>query len=357
MDIGIEEISPWWKSIVITALFCLVIAIVTNQVWPGNIYDDLIVSFGYGMSAVIPARLLSYFFPQLSYRLVNVCSVSTAMLLGTTNAFFWLNDPDSPQSLATMKVVILLALIFTVLCFYYFYNYENRLMMQQAIEAARLKQAEQEKALALSQLGQLHSQIEPHFLFNTLANAIALIDQDTETAKRVLVRLTDMFRSNLNKNRAQYTTVAEEITFISAYLDIQQIRLGERLRYQVSHHNVDLQQRIPPLLIQPLIENALAYGIEPKAQGGQIEIVFSETDGELIVEVIDDGNGFQPDSASGGHGLGLENIRRRLQALFGEQGSLSIKEPASGGVIAILRLPKKQFVEHPAVSVEQPSLK
>ncbi|UXI03766.1 sensor histidine kinase [Photobacterium sp. TY1-4] len=345
MDTMVEELSPWWKSIGMTALFCLVIAIATTLVWPGSFYDDLIVSFGYGMSAVIPARLITYGFPQLSHRFVTVSSVLTAMLLGTANAYFWLNDPDSTQFLETMKTVILLALIFTVLCFYYFYSYEKRLLMQQAIEAARLKQAEQEKALALSQLGQLQSQIEPHFLFNTLANAIALIDQDKETAKHVLVRLTDMFRGNLNKSRAQYTTLAEEIAFISAYLDIQKIRLGDRLDYDITHHNVDLQQQIPPLMIQPLVENAVDYGIESKAEGGRIALVFSEAEGVLSVEVMDNGNGFQPNAVSGGHGLGIENIRNRLQALYGEQGSLSIKEPPEGGVIATLRVPSIQQVK------------
>lgn len=334
---------PWIKSVGITSVFCLVIAIATYVVWPDNFYDDLMISFGYGFSAIASARLLNYFFPNMTFRQVNILSVSAAMIFGTVNAFYWLSDYSEFQSFSAMKPVILLALVFTLICFYYFYSYEQKLIVQQEMEQARRKQSEQEKALLLSQLQQLQSQIEPHFLFNTLANAIALIDQDAEKAKLMLVRLTDLLRTNLHKSRENVTTLEEEVALISAYLDIQQIRLGDRLSYQISNNGVSTLQSIPPLLLQPLVENAVYYGIEPKGAGGHIDLLIEENEGELVLQVKDNGNGVQPTMSSGGHGLGLENIRVRLATLFDNKASLTIKEPSEGGVTAIIKLPKAQL--------------
>ncbi|MCW8330234.1 histidine kinase [Photobacterium sp. SDRW27] len=333
----------WLRTVGVTSVFCVVIAVATNFVWPDNFYDDLIISFGYGFSAIVSARLLSHFFPGMTFRQVNILSVSAAMLFGTINAFYWLSDYEHFQSFTQMKPVILLALIFTVVCFYYFYAYEQKLVAQQEMEQAKRKQSEQEKALALSQLQQLQSQIEPHFLFNTLANSIALIDQEPAKAKRMLERLTDLLRTNLHRNRESLTTLEEEVALISAYLDIQQIRLGDRLSYQVTNNGVNLFQCIPPLLLQPLVENAVYYGIEPKGDGGHIELRIEENDSELLLQVIDNGYGIQPEMSSGGHGLGLENIRSRLAALFDKKASLTIKEPAAGGVTATIILPKAQL--------------
>lgn len=333
----------WLKSVGITSVFCLVIAIATYIVWPDNFYEDLAISFGYGASAIASARLASYFFPNLSFRKVNIFTVSSAMMFGTANAFYWLSGSGTFQSFSEMKPVIMLALIFTLICFYYFYSYEQRLIAQQEMEQVRRQQSEQEKALALSQLRHLQSQIEPHFLFNTLANAIALIDQDAAKAKLMLVRLTDLLHTNLHKNRASVTTLEEEIKLISAYLDIQQIRLGDRLSYQIITIDVSMLQCIPPLLLQPLVENAVYYGIEPKGEGGYVELHIEENDRDLVLQVKDNGNGIQPTMSSGGNGLGLENIRARLASLFDNKASLTIKEPAEGGVTATIRLPKAQL--------------
>ncbi|MGF1729163.1 sensor histidine kinase [Photobacterium kasasachensis] len=335
---------PWLKSVAITSGFCLGIAIVTYIVWPDNFYEDLAISFGYGASAIATARFTTYFFPSLSYRQVNVLTVLSAMVLGTANAFYWLSGPDTYQSLAEMKPVIMLALLFTLICFYYFYSYEQKLLAQHEVEQVRRKQSEQEKALVLSQLRQLQSQIEPHFLFNTLANAIALIDQDTAKAKLMLVRLTDLLHTNLHRTRADVTTLEEEIGLISAYLDIQQIRLGDRLSYQIISNDVSLTLPIPPFLIQPLVENAVYYGIEPKGEGGAIELHIEEYKHELVVQVKDNGKGIQPTMSSGGNGVSLENIRGRLASLFDNKASLTIKEPLEGGVTATIRLPKAQLM-------------
>lgn len=334
---------PWMKSVGITSAFCLAIAVVTYIVWPDNFYEDLAISFGYGASAIVSARLTSYFLPNLSFRQVNILTVSSAMVFGTANAFYWLRGPDTFQSFSEMKPVIMLALVFTLICFYYFYSYEQRLIAQQEMEQVRRQQSEQEKALALSQLRQLQSQIEPHFLFNTLANAIALIDQDTAKAKLMLVRLTDLLHTNLHKNRGSVTTLEEEVKLISAYLDIQQIRLGDRLSYQVISNDVSMSLHIPPFLLQPLVENAVYYGIEPKGGGGHIELCIEENECDLLLQVKDNGNGIQAAMLSGGNGLGLENIRARLASLFDNKASLTIKEPVEGGVTATIQLPKAQL--------------
>ncbi len=193
--------------------------------------------------------------------------------------------------------------------------------------------------VVLSQLKQLQSQIEPHFLFNTLATISALIETDGDKAKLMLDKLTELLRVTLRNSRSEQSTIAQESDLLDAYLNIQKIRLGERLSFNIDNSQVDSSQVIPPFLIQPLVENALTHGIEPKAAGGNISIRFSVESERLVIDVVDNGLGLSSTSSSGGHGVGLSNIRQRIAMLFDEQATLSIKEQATGGVSAQLRLP------------------
>ncbi|MCW8332366.1 sensor histidine kinase [Vibrio paucivorans] len=324
------------KSLAWTSLFCTVIAFTTQTIWPSSLWEHLAISFGYGYSAVISAHLIAWLKPNFSLREINIYSLLVAMVLGSGNAYFWLNKYEKFSHIGSMKPVVFLGFVFTVACFFYFYAHEQKLQAQKALEVAKRKQSEQEKALILSQLKQLQSQIEPHFLFNTLANINALISSEPKSAQMMLERLTDLLRGTLQSSRQKHTNLQGELDLVDAYLSIQKIRLGNRLNFTIDNQ-VEHGVTLPPLILQPLVENALQHGIEPKEQGGQITIrAFVEED-DTVIEVLDTGVGLTAGAQHTGHGIGLDNIRQRLLGLFGEFASLTIAEHVEGGVKATLR--------------------
>lgn len=205
------------------------------------------------------------------------------------------------------------------------------------VKQRRMNEMESEKRQMEAQLKMLQAQIEPHFLFNTLANVSSLIDSDPALAKKLLERLNDWLRIALVRTRSDNATLGDELEMLENYLQILKIRFGERLRWDVQVQGEMRDMKFPPMLLQPLVENAVRHGIEPKIGGGEILLraVLSET--QLRIEVSDTGVGLlNKDSA----GTGLANVRARLAALFGERGRLMLESNVNGGVTAILELPR-----------------
>lgn len=326
------------KNILFTTMFCLVIALTTMTVWKGAFYIHLLISLGFGYSAIVASFLLNTLLPKLPQQVEIIVSLSISLLVGTLNAQFLVQDYYGKE-VDELKSVIMLGLVFTSVCYYYFYTREQKVLAEQAIETLKRKQVEQEKALLLSQLKQMQSQIEPHFLFNTLANINALLRTDVAKAELMLEKLTALLRVSLTSSRESYTSIANEQEILMAYLSIQQIRLGERLCYDVNVDEDILGDIIPPFLIQPLVENAIKHGIEPKCDGGNIEVTIKRLNANIEIEVRDNGIGFQVHSTTSGHGVGLENIKQRLHALYPGRGECNITEPMSGGVCVQLTFP------------------
>ena len=205
------------------------------------------------------------------------------------------------------------------------------------VKQRRMNEMESEKRQMEAQLKMLQAQIEPHFLFNTLANVSSLIDSDPALSKKLLERLNDWLRIALVRTRSDNATLGDELEMLENYLQILKIRFGERLRWTTDVDGEALRRSFPPMLLQPLVENAVRHGIEPKIGGGEIIIRTMLSDEALRIEVSDTGVGLlDKDSA----GTGLANVRARLATLFGEQGRLTLEANASGGVTAVLELPK-----------------
>lgn len=323
------------KSLTFTALFCFVIALGTQAIWPSPLRGHLIISFGYGVSAYLCALVLGAVFPSLSTRHVNLLALAGAMVLGTTNAYIWLNQYPGFDTLAALKPVMMLGLMFTALCFFYFYAHEQKLVAENALEVAKRRQSEQEKALLLSQLKQLQSQIEPHFLFNTLANVNVLIASEPHKAQRMLEKLTDLLRSSM-RHREGVSTLKDELELIDAYLGIQSIRLGNRLRYSLPNDPQWHALCLPPMLLQPLVENAIEHGIEPKAEGGEVNVTIERQQDAIVLTVSDNGAGLG--EIPKGNGIALENVRQRLHGLFGRDAKFMLTQNAKGGVTAAIRI-------------------
>ena len=193
-----------------------------------------------------------------------------------------------------------------------------------------------------AQLKMLRYQLNPHFLFNTL-NAIStlILDQQSDTANRMVTRLSAFLRHSLDSDPMHQVTLAQELEAIRLYLEIEQLRFEDRLRVVEQVEPVALTALLPSLLLQPLIENAIKYAVAPRIEGGRIEIGAHVEQDTLVLRLQDDGPGCKAllEPAGPGHGVGLVNTRERLRVLYGAAQSLQIDSPASGGCRITLRLP------------------
>jgi len=198
------------------------------------------------------------------------------------------------------------------------------------------KLAEQEKALLQARMDALISQINPHFLFNTLNTISSLIRFDPDTARTLLLKLSNILRRRL-KAQVHFAPLQQELDFIDDYLDIEVARFGRdklQIRKEISPDTLDMV--VPSMILQPLVENALRHGIAPKIEGGTITLRANRGRGRLIVEVIDDGVGIseQRPSELQGSGIGISNVRERLKVVYGQDFLLKIdSEPGKGTAI------------------------
>ncbi len=226
----------------------------------------------------------------------------------------------------------------------------TRLLAAQAdLAQAETKRQAQEKLLLETELKLLQAQIEPHFLFNTLSNVIGLIRKEPDAAEQTLINLTTLLRSSLKRTRAQSVTLEEEFTIVKAYLEIQAIRMQGRLEYVFSpekweDNEVLSQWPLPPLLIQPLVENAIKHGIDPSETGGRVQVRARCENDELHVTVSDTGIGINIDNTApvnkSGAGTGLSNVRNRLKTLYDGKASMTISDNSPSGLIVALTIPR-----------------
>jgi hypothetical protein len=197
-----------------------------------------------------------------------------------------------------------------------------------------------ERQAVQAQLRLLQAQIEPHMLFNTLANLQGLIAIDPARAGAMLDHLIQYLRATLAATRLDTTSLAQEFDAIEAYLGLMGVRMGERLRHRITLPDALRDARLPPMLLQPLVENAIVHGLEPNIFGGEILVTASAHEGVLEIFVADTGLGVDGDGAQDkGGGIGLATTRERLQALYGERAQLQLSANVPRGTLARLTLP------------------
>jgi len=175
---------------------------------------------------------------------------------------------------------------------------------------------------------------------DTLSNVIGMIREQPDTAEKTLTDLTRLLRVSLKRTRSEQSTLDDELTIIRALLEIHQIRMGERLTWSVEVTEEGLRQlTLPPMLLQPLVENALQHGIEPLEEGGSISVAARREGDRLVVTVTDTGAGPSATSSGASAGVGLVNVQSRLAALYGHAASLVLTENPPQGMVATLSLP------------------
>jgi sensor histidine kinase YesM len=208
-----------------------------------------------------------------------------------------------------------------------------------AAEVSRAQiDAEQLRAgMAEARLQALQAQVEPHFLFNTLAHVKWLYRRDADSGRRMLGRLVDYLHGALPQVRQSTTTLEQELRLAQAYLDIQQLRIGGRLVFSIDVPEEIARLRFPPLMLLTLVENSIKHGIAPQTGGGTIGIRAEADEKRLRIEVRDTGAGLR---AAKGSGLGLANVRARLAALFGAGARLVIEPNTPHGVVAAIEIPR-----------------
>ena len=242
----------------------------------------------------------------------------------------WLRDPKWVAAMAASSLVI--SVILSVIFFWR----ARHARAEAELDRTRLRAERVEREALLANLRALQAQIEPHFLFNTLANVTSLIDPDPAKAKRMLESFIRFLRASLAATRSDSTTLADESELIAAYLDILQIRMGSRLRYTIDVPAELHGFALPPMLLQPVIENAIRHGLEPKVDGGNVAFRARREGDDVVVEVSDTGVGFSPTTRGG---VGLTNLRDRLRAIYGERASLAVRDNPPAGAIVALKLP------------------
>jgi sensor histidine kinase YesM len=212
----------------------------------------------------------------------------------------------------------------------------------QRYEENARRNSQLEAQLVQAQLQALKMQLHPHFLFNTLNSISALLREDVEAADAMVARLGDFLRLTLDSAGAQEVTLREELSFLECYLEIEQVRFQDRLSTRMEVDPQILDARVPNLILQPIIENAIRHGVACTAKPGRIEIRATRRNDSLLVQVKDNGPGISTSGGprkEGGEGVGLSNTRARLERLYGGAHRLELANVSEGGLLVTLEIP------------------
>ena len=241
---------------------------------------------------------------------------------------------------AAFLALLILEFHFSLLIYWVILGIDHALRNYQKYRERELQASQLEARLAQAQLQVLKMQLHPHFLFNTLHAVSTLMHKDVEAADRMIARLSDLLRLALENEGVQEVSLKQELELLERYLDIEQTRFRDRLTVEMSIDPEVLDARVPNLILQPLVENAIRHGITVRRGQGRIEIDARRTNGTLSISVRDDGRGLDKTAEEKiKEGVGLSNTRARLRQLYGEQATFELQSAPEGGTICSLAIP------------------
>ncbi|NKB64071.1 MAG: sensor histidine kinase [Gammaproteobacteria bacterium] len=321
----------YYGSFFITGLFCLLIALVlplfgSVQTFSENLVVSLCIGYSINIFTIMGHALVKQYVHSLLIGIFGFAAgTPTGLAMGG-----WILKTSPGYLFANGSTVLFISLFFGALGAALINALWCLIDIRRQLRDSELKQLQQEKLLLESELKSLQAQIEPHFLFNTLANTIDLVTTAPNQAVSMLENLTSLLRVSLKRTRDGQTTLGEELNILESYLAIQKIRLGDRLGYTIECDAALHSQELAPLLLQPLVENAVMHGIEPSTEGGVIQINICRRDNvqnseELEISISNTGSPFLG-SQSGKRGYGLDNVEQRLLALYGSRARLQIRQ-------------------------------
>src|SRR5439155_16602646 len=246
---------------------------------------------------------------------------------------------DNPVSFqAAFTHALVATFFFNRLIYWTIISVSHSIEYYRKYQERELRTAELEVGLAQARLQALQMQLNPPSLFNTLHSISSLMHKDVEAADRMLTRFGDLLRLALENTEAHEVPLRQELEFLKSYLEIEQTRFGDRLSVRMDIAPEALEARVPNLVLQPLVENAIQHGIEPHARPGQIELRARRENGELLLEVRDNGDGL-PNAAGPAEGIGVSNTRARLQQLYHEAHRFEFRNCEKGGLLVSVVIP------------------
>jgi sensor histidine kinase YesM len=299
----------------------------------------LIVCEALGISLFLARRILFFLFkPEAILSLIS--TVIAALAVGLSVGYYFAGLVVLHVHSAVLKpnffhLTAFFVIYVSAVTFVFYSKYRLAASME-AIQQERIKRISIEKEALEGSLRLLQAQVEPHFLFNTLSNVLSLIDTDPTKGKSMLADLIHYLRTSLSRTLPAVTTLGQETDIVTAYLNIQKIRMDERLRFAIRLPEGLRQFPLPPMLLLPLVENAIKHGLEPRTEGGEISINASTHDDVVRIEVADTGKGF---SSCNEAGVGIGNVRERIRLLYGAKGRLILEENGPHGIKAIIEVP------------------
>jgi hypothetical protein len=239
------------------------------------------------------------------------------------------------ESVQNFLMITNIILIFIVVFLAFIYkklknDIENKIKENEKLEKLKLK----------SELAALQSKINPHFLFNTLNTILDLVYDYPEKVEEMILNLSTIYRKILYSSENEYYTLEQEIDLVKKYLDIEKVRLGNRMEYEIICAPELKNVEIPPLCIEPIVENSIIHGISPKKGNGKIQIITKIENKKVKISVIDDGVGIE--SKDFKLGFGFSSVKERLKILYGEESKLEIKQNEKKGVTVEIEFPLKE---------------
>lgn len=351
---SVSRIRRFMIDMAAVAAFNVLCAVVVTYIMRvgSSFFDNLVFSMCIGLLAetfIDGGRLVTWGTgapPRIPFFALIAVSAPAAYVLGMIAGAHILGIPVGNVLHTTAQHVngtLILTVLGCAFATWLFWNQGKLAELKAQAEAEKARSAAIEKQAMQAQLQLLQAQIEPHMLFNTLANLQGLIAMDAQRAQHMLQQLIEYLRATLSSSRAERTTVENEFSLLSAYLGLMSVRMGHRLSYNVQLPESLRDIMIPPMLLQPLVENAIKHGLEPKVEGGHIDVTAIEGKGLLTLTVADTGLGFDSSDSDGSDKsrahIGLANVRERLHALYGERASVLLTPNTPSGVVARLTIP------------------
>jgi hypothetical protein len=325
--------------------FCALIALTLVAFVPGRpLAPPFVFSFLIGMTSWLVVEFGRHLFasaretgwPSLLPSLALVALGIAAGYLVGANAADWicrtwgLYGEQPPPDGTGRRSALLITLVGGVIGTYWFYSINRGRYLERRMGEAQRHASE-------ARLKLLEAQLEPHMLFNTLANLRVLIGIDPPRAQEMLDRVIAFLRATLDASRATTHPLQAEFDRLRDYLELMSIRMGPRLAYELDLPPELARHAVPTLLLQPLVENAIQHGLEPRVEGGQLRVTARQEGGALVLDVVDTGIGLADPVR--GSGFGLAQVRERLATLHGPAASLSLQAAHPQGTQATIRLP------------------
>ncbi|MDQ3190791.1 MAG: histidine kinase [Bacteroidota bacterium] len=332
------QISGWFVFVLLNSFFIQLEQELTSQVITGLIvslfigittshaYRNFIIWSGwlkYGFLKLIPRFIISSLILSILYYLLYF-SITSLLIVGVLQV---------PQATTILGDILNIAFVYLVWSLIYFlFNFIENYKKEE------IKNLKWEASIKEIELNRLKSQLNPHFMFNAMNSIKALVNEDPAKAKNAITQLSNILRNTLQMGKKKFISFDEELNLVKDYLDLEFTRYEERLSVEYKIDPLSSNFKVPPLMIQTLVENGIKHGIARLVKGGKIEIITEVLNDFLFIKIINDGS--LADEITEEKGFGIKNTIERLNLLFGDKASFNIKNLNSNKVITEIKIPK-----------------